>query len=166
MKPEQSDIGPRFRRINDGIRRTADADMQSMQLTIAQSHVLWFLRFMGRKVSQKDIEEHLHVTHPTVIGLLKRLEEKDFIRMERDETDRRMKNVYLTEKADALFEEMQQKREHIERQILEGFEAEEAERLREYLDRIIVNLGAEDADCRPPHRPIHSFKEREEAIHD
>lgn len=165
MEPMQSDIGPKFRRINDEIRKTADADMQNMQLTMEQSHVLGFLRFrMDKKTSQKDIEEHLHVTHPTVNGLLKRLEEKGFIRMERDKADRRVKNVYLTGKENELFEEMQRKREKIEGRILAGFQEEEAERLREYLDRIIENLGAAEGNCHFPkrHTPLCSGKKEDD----
>ena len=49
-------------------------------LTKSQIDVLRILRFSNHPLCQKDIQDFLHVTNPTVTGLLNRLESKGLIK--------------------------------------------------------------------------------------
>lgn len=149
---KEKDIGPLFRQINEGIRRNMDCRMQDMNLTTAQTHVLGYLRCrrdQGLVTTQKDLEEHLKVSHPTVVGIIKRLCEKEFVRTEQDRKDRRMKNLYLTDRENEVFDEMDRRRVYVETSLMEGFSDAEVAQLTGFLDRIINNIeknGVGDSD--------------------
>ena len=88
--------------LNERIRAVKDADWNEHGLTYSQFSILLFLmKNQDHKVTQKDIAEATHVTHPTVIGLLDRLEEKGLVIRKVDEENHRYKNILLTERAKA-----------------------------------------------------------------
>ena len=54
--------------------------LKKYDLTKSQRDVLGYLHFTDKEVViQKDIEEHFHISNPTVTGILNRLEQKGFI---------------------------------------------------------------------------------------
>ena len=53
--------------------------LSSMDLTSAQGHLMGFLAHSGKALCARDIEEAFHLSHPTVSGLLARLEKKEFL---------------------------------------------------------------------------------------
>ena len=151
MESKNQDLGPLFRQINDGLKRLLDNRLQDMQLTSAQIHVLGYLRCrrdMGQVTTQKDLENHLKVSHPTVVGIIHRLEEKGFLYSEIDTADRRMKNLYLTEQENEVFDEMERRREVAEASMLAGFTPGEREEIYQLLNRIIRNLEVSGQDMK------------------
>lgn len=80
----------------------ADEDLKRHDLTLTQTRVLGFLAEMGGQATQKEIEDDLQVSHPTVVGLVSRMEQKGFLTTRPDPMDRRNKLVELTEKAREL----------------------------------------------------------------
>ena len=102
----QKDIGYLIKNINDKLKVKADADLKNSNLTLAQSRVLAFLDSRGGQATQKEIEVYLEVSHPTVVGIISRMEQNGHLRCRVDETDKRNKIVALTEQAKALGEEM------------------------------------------------------------
>lgn len=136
-KDNNSDIGFVARLIHDYIEREANNDLKPYGLTMSQSRILMFLRSRyGQKTSQKEVEEFLGVSHPTTVGLLKRLESKGFIRTEVDADDRRMKLVILTEKDRVLGMEMWRNRQKTEKMLTEGLTEEEVSELKRMLGTI------------------------------
>ena len=93
--------------------------------------------------SQKDIEHHFNLQHPTVSGILKRLEKHGFIRTEICETDRRAKNIYLTEKAVLVDRRAKSHQALMEETFVRGFTPREVETLRSYLKRVLKNVTEE-----------------------
>ena len=70
----------RFRLLDQAGKQRVDQQFQEMELTAMQSYVLRYLHDRaGEVVYPKDIEQRFHLTHPTVSGLLARLEVKGFI---------------------------------------------------------------------------------------
>ena len=54
--------------------------LKKYDLTKSQQDVLGYLHFTDKDpVIQRDIEEHFHISNPTVTGILNRLEQKGFI---------------------------------------------------------------------------------------
>ena len=91
----------RFRLLDQAGKQRVDQQFQEMELTAMQSYVLRYLHDRaGEVVYPKDIEQRFHLTHPTVSGLLARLEAKGFIVCTPDPDDRRCKRVLDTEKAE------------------------------------------------------------------
>ena len=135
------DIGAYIKVISDHLEKHCNNDLKRFDLTIAQIRVLMFLNERnGAKTSQKDIEEHLEVTHPTVIGIIKRLEIKGFIRSEIDAEDRRVKNIYLTEKESQVRNHMEGSKVEIENRLTSNMSAEQVNQLKSLLEMVYQNL--------------------------
>ena len=114
----------------------------SMDLTSAQGHIMGYLAQRSQPPCSRDIEETFHLSHPTVSGLLSRLEKKDFIELRPDETDRRCKRIYVLPKGDELHETMNRVILDNEARVVAGFSPEERELFTSMLLRAIDNMGA------------------------
>lgn len=133
-------VGYQFKMIHEKIKTRADADLKRHDITLMQTRVLGFLSDMGGQATQKEIEDDLQVSHPTVVGLVSRMEQKEFLTTRPDPMDRRNKLVRLTEKAQKLDREIDQTVEQQDAELLKGFTDEQIDELMGYLDRIIRNL--------------------------
>ena len=137
---EEKDIGYLFKNINDKLKVKADADLKHSNLTLAQSRVLAFLDSRGGQTTQKEIEVYLEVSHPTVVGIISRMERNGHLRCWVDETDKRNKIVALTEQAKALGEEMEQRISANEKMLLATLSEADIKKLRQMLLIIYNNL--------------------------
>ena len=79
-----------------------------MELTAAQAHIMGYITHRKSPPCPRDIEEAFQLSHPTVSGILSRLEQKAFIEMRPDENDRRCKRIYMLPKGIELNEMMHQ----------------------------------------------------------
>ncbi|WP_243027893.1 MarR family transcriptional regulator [Clostridium sp. AF20-7] len=136
----QKDIGYLIKNINDKLKVKADADLKHSNLTLAQSRVLAFLDSRGGQATQKEIEVYLEVSHPTVVGIISRMERNGHLRCWVDETDKRNKIVALTEQAKALGEEMEQRILANEKMLLASLSEADIKKLKQMLLIIYNNL--------------------------
>lgn len=119
---------------------------EEQNITASQGDVLLFVGgsvLHNKQVNQRDIETHLRLTNPTVTGILTRLEEKEFIRRVKSETDGRNKLIQLTSKSEALLKQFMQYKSKIETIWLEGFSKEEREQFRALLAKGLCNLNGQ-----------------------
>ncbi len=138
---EDRDIGFLFKQINMMIKKGLDKNLMEYDLTTSQSRVLFFIYFRGEvKTSMKDIEEHMKVTHPTVIGIVKRLEEKGYVTTAPDPEDRRVKLTTITEKTTKMIKKLDQGKRKMDEKLLKGFTERETKELRRMLSMIEDNL--------------------------
>ena len=137
---EEKDIGYLIKNINDKLKVKADADLKHSNLTLAQSRVLAFLDSRGGQATQKEIEVYLEVSHPTVVGIISRMEKNGHLRCWVDETDKRNKIVALTEQARALGEEMEQRISANEKMLLASLAEADIKKLKQMLLIIYNNL--------------------------
>ncbi|MGN0326943.1 MAG: MarR family winged helix-turn-helix transcriptional regulator [Lachnospiraceae bacterium] len=138
---KEKDIGFLLKQINIQIRKELDNNLLEYDLTTSQCRILFFIHFRkDEKTALKDIEKHMQVTHPTVVGIVKRLEEKGFVSTTSDPEDRRVKLVKTTEKTAQVIKRLEQKRKKMDGRLLEGFTESEVKELRQMLDRIAGNL--------------------------
>ena len=117
--------------------------LSEYDLTLAQmelQHFLFIQREKGVSVNQRLIEEMLHLKNPTVTGILNRLENKGFVVRLPDPHDRRVNIVALTDKADALRDEVAATRDKTEEMLLEGFTDEEKQQLAFLLGKLYANV--------------------------
>lgn len=134
-------IGYLIKGINDKLKVRADVDLKEFDLTLTQSRVMGFLTDNGGQATQKEIEVFLGVTHPTVVGVVSRMEQKGFVVSWLDEKDKRNKNVKLTEKANAVGAGMDRQVEAMETMLVASLSAEEVEKLKDMLWVMYNNLG-------------------------
>ena len=97
----------------------------------------------------RDIEEAFHLSHPTVSGLLSRLEKKGFIEFRPDESDRRCKRIYVLPKGLELGETMHRTILATEAALVRDFTDEEKEQFSRLLHRAIHNVGY--TPCKRKH---------------
>ena len=115
--------------------------LEEMDLTAAQGRIMGFLAHRKQPPCSRDIEEVFRLSHPTVSGLLSRLEKKGFIEFRPDEKDRRCKRIYMLPKGIECNETIFQTILDTERQVVDGFTPEEQQQFAAFLERAISNMG-------------------------
>lgn len=136
-----SDVGYLLKVIQDNADRHANQMFKSVGLTSSQVRILKFLRGRtGERITQKEIEKYLQVSHPTVVGIIQRLENKGFVRTEFDGADKRNKYVYLTRKEEELFVRMRNSQDEMENLLTKGMSEEEIKHLKELLQKVYNNV--------------------------
>ncbi|MDO4554787.1 MAG: MarR family transcriptional regulator [Lachnospiraceae bacterium] len=134
-------LGPIFKQINIRCMKAFNKKMEKHNLTFPQSEILLFLGCMdGQPVSQRQIEMHLHLKNPTVTGLLKRLEEKNYVSRTINPKDKRSHMVVLTKESQELLSVMRQEGEEMDQKLIEGLSEKEIEQLFCYLNVILNNI--------------------------
>ena len=102
--------------VNNLFERELNNKASLMDLTHVQCGVLGYLgRNRDKEIYLNDIEKEFCLKRPTVSGIIKRLEEKEFIVIEPKYNDRRYKRVLLTEKSEEIFEAIQENLENAEK---------------------------------------------------
>lgn len=121
--------------------------LSSMDLTSAQGHLMGFLAHSDQPPCARDLEEAFHLSHPTVSGLLSRLERKEFLEFRPDPSDRRCKRIYILPKGRECLEVMEATIRNNEKRLLRGFSPEEQKQFADYLTRAIQNFGTDPEGC-------------------
>lgn len=125
--------------------------MAELGLTPAQAHILGYLVHHRENLPcQKDVETCFGLSHPTVSGVLSRLEDKGFLEYLPDEQDHRKNRLRATDKAVECDAQIRAAIDDMEARIVQDFTPEERDRLLELLGRGIRNLGGEP--CRLPKK--------------
>ncbi|MBP3305644.1 MAG: MarR family transcriptional regulator [Oscillospiraceae bacterium] len=127
--------------------------LAQMELTAAQGPILGYLSHRKTPPCSRDIEAEFHLSHPTVSGLLTRLEKKGFIEFRPDEKDRRCKRIFILEKGRQCNDLIHQAICANEARMLQGFTEEEEALFDDFLKRAIANMGG------APRRPHHNEEE-------
>ena len=141
MPAEAESIGFLLARIHNNMDRQANNNLKSSGMTFSQMRILYYLLKHGEAPpSQKDIEDFLQVSHPTVVGLIKRLEAKGLVHSGFDSTDRRVKSVYLTAEGWGFISAVREHNAQMEQRITAGMDAQEVECLRLLLRRVLENI--------------------------
>ena len=124
--------------------------LETMELTAAQGHIMGYLAHQKQPPCPRDVEKEFHLSHPTVSGLLSRLEQKGFIELRTDPDDRRCKRIYILPKGKECHDLMHQTILSNEQRIVDGFSPEEQELFGALLQRAIQNMGG--SPCHRKHK--------------
>ncbi len=138
---ECEDIGYLIKLISDNLLKMINRSISQFGLTFQQFQIIEYIISQDKNVSQKDIENHLGVAHPTVVGLLKRMEIKNFIVCKFSPDDKRVKNVFLTNKAYKIMKQVSTEKKQIESQICFGICDKQRETLLSSLNTLLKNLN-------------------------
>ena len=91
--------GTLLKQIHDIMEKNANNVLREQELTISQSGVLVLLdEKEGQTASFKELEKEFGVSQPTMVGILNRLVQKDFVEVLTDSEDKRIRKAHLTQK--------------------------------------------------------------------
>lgn len=133
-------VGYLFKQITDKMKLSADASFKEKKLTFTQARVLEYVIGKGGSTTQKSIEEYLDVSHPTVVGIVSRLEKNGYLLCHIDKEDKRNKIVEITKQAVLVAHELDEGRIAQEEKLLKGLTKEETDKLIEMLYKIRKNV--------------------------
>lgn len=133
-------IGYLIKSINDKLKIKADEDLKSHNLTLSQSRIVLLLSKKHGGATQKDIEDELGVSHPTVVGLVSRMEQNGIVYTFFDNKSR-SKIVKLTEQAIPLSKDMEETISKNDNEMLNGLSDSEIEQIEKSLKIILKNLS-------------------------
>ena len=139
---EGRDIAFMIKILSETINQQVNANFKDLNLTMQQMQILRFLRKRQgtMQTSQKDIQQYMRLSHPTVVNMLHLLQNKGFIQMQTNPKDRRIKLVTLTGQEGHLAEEVSRQRHRLEAQLVQGLSVDEQADLRRYLAQMYQNL--------------------------
>lgn len=160
----KDDLGFKIKTISKLLAQNMTNSITSLDLTSSQAIVLGYLCYRAHRqetVYPRDIERHFAFTHPTVSGLLQRLEAKGYLRFEPSPEDRRCKQILVTKRA---LEANQQVLDHLaasEQRLVSDMSRVEIAQLHGFLDRMIQNLSASNGTPQAADRFSRSADEME-----
>lgn len=139
---ERQPIGFIVKQINNIYEKELTKRLKVLGITSSQCAVLNYLFQSNQEhVTQREIEKNLQLKNPTVTGLLKRLDEKGFVLCVQNPTDKRCKNIYLTEKAFDIQKKMESDRKRLDKRLTIGMTKKEVEVFRRGLEKVLYNIS-------------------------
>lgn len=138
---ERPPVGAMIKMINTNYEKRVNQNMKVKDLTASQARLLLLFETEQRPYSMKELENRLHISQPTVVGLVIRCEQKGFVRTYPSQTDKRVKMVELTEKGQQLNEEVKSSFREMEGNILNGLSPDEKNTLKELLEKVCNHLA-------------------------
>lgn len=94
---EDSVCGMLIKQINSELEKNANNMLRKDDLTVSQIGALMELdESIEKQMELKELEEILHIAKPTVVGIVKRLEDKGFVISTRSIQDKRVRIIQLT----------------------------------------------------------------------
>lgn len=143
---ETQTIGSMIKILSEAIGQKVNKDGKELNLTMQQMKILHFLKQNeGIKIcSQKDIQDHMKISHPTTVRILQLMQTKGFIEITTSEKDRRMKIVTLTGQEEEFVKKVLTGREQMEKELVNGLSQQEQDDLLRYLKRMYQNVTGSD----------------------
>lgn len=137
---KKKSIGGMIKYISDKVRQKADNNLKNHNVTLSQVRVLNFLWRENGSCSQKQIEDFLQVSHPTVVGLVSRMEQSGYIQTSVSPDDKRNKIVTVTDSGMSLACELCRYMEDIDKRMLVGLTDEQQVQLADMLYIVAQNF--------------------------
>lgn len=135
-------LGIKIKLINEKIKQHLNDRLKENNLTLSQFMVLKYLKqHDNEKVSQKELAQAVQVTHPTMIGLIDRLEEKGMVSRQVDGNDRRYRYIRLTDMGRQYLNQSKQDAEAMDSALVRNFTQEEVAVLKSLLDKVYENIS-------------------------
>ena len=131
------EIGFLIKIISDNLKKDANSKLEKLGLTLSQAVILSFLsRQPDYTSTQKEIEVFLDIAHPTVTGLITRLEDKQLVESEITVNRRFSKTVKITPKGLEYTKNSEKDRTQQEENILKNLTGGERKTLEALLLKV------------------------------
>lgn len=134
-------IGKLIKELHIALENNFNKFSKKYKLTSSQMDILIFLFQNEEKtINQRDIENYLSLTNPTIAGTLFRLEKKGFIIRKRGTEDKRCKEIYLTDKSRELKEIIFEYIRNSDNKMFADMSEKEKETLKNIILKLLKNL--------------------------
>lgn len=138
----EDEILRRVWKLGNALVKYRNESLKDQDLTSVQAEVISFILKNKDKdeINLLDVQRHLALTHPTVIGIAKRLEEKSFIKREQSKTDARYTSLKLTKKGLEFRNVLSKKAAENEELLLQGMKDDERKEFNRLLGIALKNM--------------------------
>lgn len=134
-------IGPSIKMVNTAIERQINEQNAVYHLTQSQGLVVIYLADQTNyTATQTEIMELLGVAHTTTLNLLKSMERKGMIKIQKNPQDRRSNLVTLIWGDPSIYDQLNKNAEDNETTLLKGFTKTEIQCFKDFLSRAYDNL--------------------------
>lgn len=129
-------IGYKVYRTSRAFQKTFDLELRkNVSLTLSQWRVINILiSFNG--ITQKEIADKLELEAPSLIPMIDKLQSLELVERRPDPKDRRINRIYLTKKAESLYESMHECGLSIIKSTTKGIDQDQLNIVTKYLDMI------------------------------
>ncbi len=135
-------VGIYIKKINDMIEKQINKNLKEYDLTMTQGRIIGYLNAnKDKNITQKDIEKEFNISHVTVSGIISRLENSGFIKVDRE---KRVNKLTLLPKCLINEEKIKKHQSLLENVVFKNFEKEEKEKFINGLKKIYINLKEEE----------------------
>lgn len=140
-------LGYKFKLINEALINSIDAELKPSGLTFSQINLLSYLEdeCRGKAVNLRSIECYFQLTHPTVIGIVSRLEEKGFVTTKTDPGDKRCTLVTASIDASKIWKIVRKHRQRMDAILEKNMSEKEKKMMHALLDKVLENIASEEA---------------------
>lgn len=95
-------------------------------------------------LTQSELTERLNRSPSTITKTVQRLEKAGFVQRGADDSDERISRVFLTDAGRAIQPAVEEVWKRLDRQLFEGFSAQELSLLADFLTRVCRNIEGND----------------------
>ena len=142
---EDAPLGYKFKRIHEMFRARMNVDMKESDLTFSQMEILFYLeKHSDHAINQQELCDVIQVSHPTMIGLINRMEEKDLVVRRTDPLNRRSRYIEMTQKSQEILRQTRERRHRNDRMLVKGFTDQETKELNRLLGMVYRNMQSEE----------------------
>jgi MarR family transcriptional regulator, transcriptional regulator for hemolysin len=148
VRPAQPPVGLQLTRAARSISRAFDDALAAAGGSLPTWLVLLSMKSHSAG-SQRELAQAVGVKEATLTHHLNALETAGLITRRRDPANRRIHVVELTQTGDEMFSRLRAVASAFDQRLLRDLGEEDVARLRDLLDRLAANAGAELADAAP-----------------
>lgn len=91
-------------------------------------------------ITALELAQDIRVDKATVTKMMKKLLELNYIVVETDEKDRRIRHLYLTKHAEEALERIRIVQKEFEEDLMAGFDPEQKKKMEQGMEQMIANL--------------------------
>ncbi|KQT92521.1 MarR family winged helix-turn-helix transcriptional regulator [Rhizobium sp. Leaf453] len=110
--------------VNRKLRALFDARVKERGLTLSRARALFALSKRDG-LNQRELAEELGIETPTIVRLLDGMEKQGFIERRIEASDRRAKQIHMTERGRGIADEIDKLACEIRQQVLDGVDAKD-----------------------------------------
>jgi DNA-binding MarR family transcriptional regulator len=134
-----------LKRLHLGTRRAFDEALVAYGLTGPQVEILRQV-WQCAGLEQRALQDRLGVTSATLTGIIDGLVERELAERRLSPDDARVKQLFLTPQGQAVGAELAGIMQAVEDRLVQGFTAAEQALMRDWLSRMVQNLGTCNGD--------------------
>lgn len=131
-----------FRQVMSAYLSTATGKLKEYELLPSQAGLLLYVQ-SHEGTTQKEIADALMVKPPTVATMISRMEKRNLLERHQDSADKRKSRIYLTEHGRKMCFGVRDILIEAEERLRQVFTEEEGKQFKEYMIRIVCELGKE-----------------------